>query len=162
MLRMTSSVVSGSVALRMFLPTASVQWQTTDMDIYVPRSQFIIVMAYLVHHKYQAVHLGGNRPPYSQSSIHTVATMVNGHRKVDIVASITENAIRPIFQFHSTMVMNYIAADGFFAAYPKLTSQYRALLNVMSMRDGRQTLGSLQALVKYKKRGFDVQSFPAA
>ncbi|KAH7924620.1 hypothetical protein BV22DRAFT_993457, partial [Leucogyrophana mollusca] len=136
-LHLTSSVVSGSLALRLLLPAASVQWSTVDMDIYVPRSEVIIVMAYLAQHNYQVIHVGANRPPYSHSSIHTIVAMANSTRKIDIVVSITENAVRPIFQYHSTIMMNYIASDGFFAAYPKMTNHYRALVNVMSLRDER-------------------------
>ncbi|KAH7931400.1 hypothetical protein BV22DRAFT_998736 [Leucogyrophana mollusca] len=162
LLRLTSSVVSGSVALQMLLPAVSVRWSSSNIDIYVPRSQVIIVMAYLAQQNYQTVCVGGDRPVRSQSSVHTVVAMINGSKTIEIVVSITECAVRPVFQIHSTIVMNYITHNGFFSAYPKLTGQYRALFNVMSMRDARLVLGNMQALVKFQRRGFDVQSVATA
>ncbi|KAH7909204.1 hypothetical protein BJ138DRAFT_1011272 [Hygrophoropsis aurantiaca] len=162
LLRTTSSVVSGSLALQFILPSSSLQWPVKDMDIYTGRSQTLPVVSFLVAQGYEVSALENSAPHYTQIAIRSVITMSNGPNRIDIVVSNTRHAIRPIFQFHSTPVINYLTADSIFSAYPKLTTNYRGLFNALSLRDGRRSLSNMQAIAKYAYRGFDIQSTPAA
>ncbi|KAI6140466.1 hypothetical protein BKA82DRAFT_133419 [Pisolithus tinctorius] len=55
------------------------------------------------------------------SSICSVVLFANGQCLIDVIISSTVAAMSPIFKFHSTVVMNFIAADHIFCAYPTLT-----------------------------------------
>ncbi|KIK22943.1 hypothetical protein PISMIDRAFT_47531, partial [Pisolithus microcarpus 441] len=57
---------------------------------------------------------------YANSKVASVIVISNGHTKIDIIISQTSAAISPIFQFHSTAVMNFVSADTIFCCYPNL------------------------------------------
>lgn len=162
LLRSTNSVVSGSIALQMVLPFVSTNWICKDLDIYVARSQDLAVISYLTKQGYGLLNIQGIRPSYSQSSIHTVVTLSRGEKVIDIIVAAKDIAIRPIFEFHSTLVMNFIAADYLFSAYPWMTSRFRGLHNPLALRDGKRVMGNLKAIAKYEWRGFDIQNSPSA
>ncbi|KAH7909687.1 hypothetical protein BJ138DRAFT_979906, partial [Hygrophoropsis aurantiaca] len=89
--------------------------------------------------------------------VRSVVTMTRGSQSVDVVVSNTVDSIHPIFQFHSTPVMNYIGADHLFSAYPALSTSFWGLYNFSSsLRSGR-SLEYMDALAKYKRRGFNIQ-----
>ncbi|KIO09176.1 hypothetical protein M404DRAFT_935145 [Pisolithus tinctorius Marx 270] len=64
------------------------------------------------------------------------------------------SALSPIFQFHSTAVMNFFTANSLFCAYPSLTLHHRALINTASLCNCTFPPSHMQALLKYKSRGF--------
>ncbi|KAH7903100.1 hypothetical protein BJ138DRAFT_975150, partial [Hygrophoropsis aurantiaca] len=157
MLRCTGSVVSGSLALQLILPRASVSWHSTDMDIYVCLSQKSTVISFLSRQDYNEINVENASPYYPLSAVHSVITMAKKSKSVDVIVSNTLDAIYPIFQFHSTPVMNYIGADNIFSAYPDLSTNFWGLLNSLSWRCGGHTVGYMNALAKYKRRGFNIQ-----
>ncbi|KIO14866.1 hypothetical protein M404DRAFT_117251, partial [Pisolithus tinctorius Marx 270] len=53
----------------------------------------------------------------------------NGWCVINVIVSSTVAAMSPIFEFHSTAVMNFIAADHIFCAYPTLTLHKMSLVN---------------------------------
>ncbi|KAH7931035.1 hypothetical protein BV22DRAFT_1042808 [Leucogyrophana mollusca] len=157
-LRATSSVISGSVALQFLLPQDATRWPSTDLDIYTTAAGYKGVADALLCEKYILISTGSSRPCYTQSTIRTVFTFAKGGLRIDVVISASACAILPIFQFHSTIVMNYLSADSFFSAYPLFTNQFRGLVNPMSMKDGRHTMKVVCALVKYENRGFSINA----
>ncbi|KIN97310.1 hypothetical protein M404DRAFT_160711, partial [Pisolithus tinctorius Marx 270] len=79
----------------------------------------------------------------------------NGTHHIDVIVSRTSTAISPLFQFHSTAVMNFISADSIFCAYPNLTFHRRALINSLPVYNGSIGFKTMAALQKYASRGFD-------
>ncbi|KAG6889800.1 hypothetical protein C0992_004065 [Termitomyces sp. T32_za158] len=71
----------------------------------------------------------------------------------NVFESVTDNPLEPMAGFHSTVVMNYIAADHIYCAYPNLTFNY---LNVINMRaaTNTRTLLFAKAILKYVDRGY--------
>ncbi|KAH7904290.1 hypothetical protein BJ138DRAFT_1166800 [Hygrophoropsis aurantiaca] len=157
MLRHTGSVVSGSLALQLLLPRASINWLNTDMDIYVSLPQKSTVVSFLSDRRYVEVNTKHASPYYPLSAIHSVVTMVKESKRVDVVISNTIDAIYPIFQFHSTPVMNYIGADALFSAYPDLSTSFWGLDNFSSSRRSGDSIEYMRARAKYKRRGFNIQ-----
>ncbi|KAI6024756.1 hypothetical protein BKA83DRAFT_68350, partial [Pisolithus microcarpus] len=65
---------------------------------------------------------------YRNLDVASVIVISNGHSKIAIIISCTSVAISPIFQFHSTAVMNFISTDAVFCCYPNLTLQLLILV----------------------------------
>ncbi|KAI6142226.1 hypothetical protein BKA82DRAFT_3958195, partial [Pisolithus tinctorius] len=149
------TVVSGSTALRMLLPANSCNWSSSDLDIYVPYNSQPQLYNLLCKHQYNIVHKGRtNHNDYSPSTIFTVTTFRNGQRHIDIIVSKTSSALSPIFQFHSTAIMNFFMADSLFCVYPSLTLHHCALINTASLCSCTFTPSHMLALFKYKSHGF--------
>ncbi|KIO08143.1 hypothetical protein M404DRAFT_108858, partial [Pisolithus tinctorius Marx 270] len=53
----------------------------------------------------------------------------NGEKLIDVIISKTTSALSPIFQFHSTAVMNFFTANSLFCTYPLLTLHHCAMIN---------------------------------
>ncbi|KIN94264.1 hypothetical protein M404DRAFT_168767 [Pisolithus tinctorius Marx 270] len=153
------TVVSGSAALRMVLPSNACNWHSSDLDIYVPLHNHTQLYNLLRKHDYIIVRNG--RPyveNYSPSTIYTVTTFTNGKKKIDVIVSRSASALSPIFHFHSTAVMNFFSADSLFCTYPSLTLRHRSMINTASLRQRTFSPSSMQALLKYKLRGFRIIS----
>ncbi|KAH7905413.1 hypothetical protein BJ138DRAFT_1017731 [Hygrophoropsis aurantiaca] len=153
----TGAVISGSLALRLFLPEDAVQWPINDMDLYVPNSSCADVVTHFIRQGYQLSNQSPSSAPYAygdMTQIETVITMINSGKKVDIIISKSSSSILPIFFFHSTIVMNYFNSNTFFAAYPELTKRKRGLINGIRFASGSLSDRSLSCLLKYTARGF--------
>lgn len=128
----TGSVISGSQATA-FMQSSFPDWTPNDLDIYTSRTQYNALRSFLEKNKYEAIDpdLVLNVPtPYPKTfGIWKVVKMKRGPCSIDIIISASTLAIVPIFYFHSTVVMNFIAAHGYFSAYPQLNNQNRAILN---------------------------------
>ncbi|KIK11917.1 hypothetical protein PISMIDRAFT_66221, partial [Pisolithus microcarpus 441] len=130
MLRSCDAVISGSTALRLLLPEMGTPWRPTDLDIYVPRSTSMQMLRHLKSEGYKLVtDVPEDNHQYTNSDIASVMVVSNGRSKIDIIVSRTSAAISPIFQFHSTAVMNFISADTIFCCYPNLTLRLLSLVN---------------------------------
>ncbi|KAH7918703.1 hypothetical protein BV22DRAFT_1024126, partial [Leucogyrophana mollusca] len=129
LMRTHGCAISGSVALYFFDPAGG--WAPSDMDLYVPRRRSKRVLRYLTAAGYAPLDRTHEvRPQYgTECGVANVVTLCNGTCTIDVIIAVMNAAIAPIFRFHSTTVMNYISADGFFCAYPTLTSKKRALAN---------------------------------
>ncbi|KIN97661.1 hypothetical protein M404DRAFT_91335, partial [Pisolithus tinctorius Marx 270] len=124
------TIVSGSTALRLVLPANACNWQTSDLDIYVPHNNQAQLYNLLHKHHYTIIRNGNyNVKNYSPSTIFTVTTFGNNQKVIDVIVSTTALALSPIFQFHSTAVMNFFSADSLYCAYPSLTLRHRAMIN---------------------------------
>ncbi|KAI6130705.1 hypothetical protein EDD16DRAFT_1446124, partial [Pisolithus croceorrhizus] len=129
-LRTCDAVVSGSTALHILLPELGTGWTPADMDVYIPQRTSALMLRRLKVEGYTPVaekvqHTHG----YRYSDVLRVLVVSNGYCKIDVVVSRTPAAISPIFQFHSTALMNFISADTIFCCYPKLTLHYVSMAN---------------------------------
>ncbi|KIO06728.1 hypothetical protein M404DRAFT_102192, partial [Pisolithus tinctorius Marx 270] len=91
---------------------------------------------------------------YSPSTIFTITTFGNGQSLIDVIISKTTSALSPIFQFYSTAVMNFFSTDSLYCAYPSLTLRHHAMINTSSLHQHTFSPSHIQALLKYKSRGF--------
>ena len=155
MLRSCDAVVSGSSVLHILLPAKTTSWVPADLDIYVPYLHYHYLTVLLKDHGYHLVREGKvNVSRYAFSLIHTVATFTNGDQQIDIIVSKNAGGISPIFQFHSTIVMNFFSPDHFFCAYPALTLNHLVKVNPGPLYLGHFCCRTLDALLKYVQHGF--------
>jgi hypothetical protein len=151
-LQQTRAVVSGSCSLLAIMP-----WDFTpnDMDIYVPQSQANFALDKLQVDFGYSLESG----PRAGSSISLILFgYILRHRQlvVNLLVCDGENAVRPIFGFHSTVVMNFISHDTLFCAYPSLTFARRSLLNTRQLLTGFTPIDKTEACIsKYESRGYD-------
>ncbi|KIN94232.1 hypothetical protein M404DRAFT_58437, partial [Pisolithus tinctorius Marx 270] len=130
-LRTCDAVVSGSCALHILLPANETCWILSDLDIYVScHHMACLSVAHLVGTGYVIVRQQTvNAGPYGSSSIRLVVSFANDCQSIDVIVSSTAAAMSPIFEFHSTAMMNFISANHIFCAYPALTLHLMSLVN---------------------------------
>ncbi|KAI6037401.1 hypothetical protein BKA83DRAFT_43203, partial [Pisolithus microcarpus] len=116
------TVISGSTTLHLALPEQGTPWSPQDLDIYVPWKMSTLMLNRLkLEEDISQVH-------YSDSTIKAVVIIAKGKRRINLIVSKTSTALSLIFQFHSTVVMNFISANTFFCCYPSLTFQGLTML----------------------------------
>lgn len=106
---------------RCFLGYENSHWLSSNLDLYTPVGCMSPFHEYLLADRYMD---GGmvTCSLYAGSAIHSITTFRCGELKVNGVESRKETALTPIFEFHSTMLMNFISANAIFSAYPLLTA----------------------------------------
>ncbi|KAI6018987.1 hypothetical protein PISMIDRAFT_34993, partial [Pisolithus microcarpus 441] len=117
-------------ALHLLLPKCGTSWTPNDLDIYVPLHTLVMLLdqpqqegyAIISQHLMNIIH-------YTYSHVHEVIVIHKGQRKIDMVIMKMMTALSPIFQFHSTAVMNFISMDTIFCSYPRLTLQQLSMVN---------------------------------
>ncbi|KAI6029122.1 hypothetical protein BKA83DRAFT_4047502, partial [Pisolithus microcarpus] len=72
--------------------------------------------------------------------------------KIDVIVSTNSSPISPIFQFHSTALINFITSTSIFCAYPQLTLQQLSLVNPFVVYGQALKRSTLMALLKYNDR----------
>ena len=155
-LRSCDAAISGSSALHLLLPASSTTWTPNDLDLYVPHRYMKKFTARLHHFGYQPLARNPrNHSNYSSSHILNIHKFLRGDITIDVIESRTDASFSPIFQFHSTALMNFIGADTIFSAYPDLTMNYKSLLNPYSIYRHTYTRNKLAHLEKYRLRGFN-------
>ena len=155
MLRSCDAVVSGSSALHILLPLKFTSWVPADLNIYVPSLHYHYLYVLLEIHGYHKIREGKeNVSPYTFSLIRTVTTFVNGNQQIDVIVSKNAGGISPIFQFHSSMVMNFFGPNHFFCAYPALTLNLLMKINPGPLYFDRFRCCTLDTLLKYADCGF--------
>ncbi|KAI6138415.1 hypothetical protein BKA82DRAFT_20675 [Pisolithus tinctorius] len=156
-LRSCDAVVSGSCALHLLLPANDTAWFPSNLDIYVSCRFMTCITVLLEREGYQIVrHHFTEASPYVSSSIHSVISFSNKHRLIDVVISNTAAAVSPIFEFHSTTVMNFFSSDSIFCAYPTLTLHLMSLVNAEPIYFGPSEFKAMVALQKYAARGWQL------
>lgn len=154
MLETTDAMISGSAALAVMFPGA---FKPGDLDLYVPHDNARIVSAHLkTHCGYQEAE--DPKAHYTSSSytgvvVTKVTLFTKGDCSVHVVSILGDNAAIAIFDFHSTIVMNFVSSHGLYCAYPALTFKRRGLINVEGAMDSTQRV----CIDKYVDRGFDLQ-----
>ncbi|KZT18751.1 hypothetical protein NEOLEDRAFT_1020676, partial [Neolentinus lepideus HHB14362 ss-1] len=166
LLEVNEAIVSGSMALATVLRAPFLQnnWPPRDLDLYVSSSHFATLQACLLTGEFgfQLVNIHTCYPYPLGPNIAAISTLSHLTRdvKVDIIVSNDDNnGILPVFQFYGTQVMNWIAADGLFMAYPKLTFARHALFNPVT-RILHTSEAHKAVLLKYQDRGFDFSESP--
>ncbi|KAI6043799.1 hypothetical protein EDC04DRAFT_2537182, partial [Pisolithus marmoratus] len=94
-------------------------------------------------------HLG-----YGYSHVQHILIVSNGTRKIDLEVSRTVTALSPIFQFHSTAVMNFVSTDTIFCSYPKLTLCLLSMVNAGPLYYSSHKCGIIEGIRKYTTHGF--------
>ncbi|KAI6146393.1 hypothetical protein BKA82DRAFT_125716 [Pisolithus tinctorius] len=149
------AVVSGSCVLHILLPANETPWLPGDLDIYVSCHQLSYLTMLLECEGYVIVHEHSmHTGPYGSSSICAIVSFSNFRQSIDVIVSSTAAAVSPIFEFHSTAVMNFITADNIFCAYPTLTLHLLSMVNAGPLYFEPFGFKTRCALKKYAGRGF--------
>lgn len=149
------AVVSGSAALHLMLPPKMTYWTPQDLDIYAPNVHYISVCARMLSLGYSIADEHERDPtPYTYSQVKEVLTFSDGTHKVHVVFSKSMTAFAPIFEFHSTAVMNFVSPRHLFCAYPDLTFKELSIINPGAAYFGPFNVSVVDALRKYNLRGF--------
>ncbi|KIK12663.1 hypothetical protein PISMIDRAFT_120481 [Pisolithus microcarpus 441] len=154
-LRTCDAVISGSTALHVMLPEHGTAWSPQDLDIYVTQACTERLLRKVLFEGYTIVKDANlNEMGYTYPKVSHLFVFTKGHRRIDVIVSSTSTAISPILQFHSTAVMNFISADTIFCCYPSLTLRQLSMMNAAFLYFGATTAAVLEAVAKYKSRGF--------
>jgi hypothetical protein len=164
LMKTTHAVISGSWALYALFPQA---FRPGDLDFYVSKTRRTRanLLTYVLYLKgYKAVAYGDTTYldiDDNDSAIFIVLKYAKpagpASKCINIVISRARSEIDPIFHFHSTLVMNYIAPYGLVCLYPELTLRRRGLIN---HREVPRRVA--HCITKYRDRGFDLQTDPNA
>ncbi|KAJ7195569.1 hypothetical protein C8J57DRAFT_1634023 [Mycena rebaudengoi] len=154
----TRSVISGSVPLTVICGGIFVP---ADLDIYVPASQEETLLLLLEDHfgfkdlaSYPATDYENNCEVDTARRLHSSEQV----RTINVMTCAGESAIQPIFNFHSTLVMNFISSQGLYCAYPLLTTS-RAAIPATANGGARPSASAVaKCLEKYLRRGFSFGS----
>ncbi|KAF8333315.1 hypothetical protein F5887DRAFT_922077 [Amanita rubescens] len=159
MMRKTGAVISGSTALQAF---ARVQYDDSDLDLYVDRSRTGPVRTFLTILGYARLELSrgtndsleeGDGYP-GKTEINSVDTYVKkGCDRIIQLIGTERDPVFAILQFHSTCVMNIITHKTAYSLYPFSTFCERNTLVC-----GPTTTKIVAALDKYHKRGWKTVS----
>ncbi|KAG1792674.1 uncharacterized protein HD556DRAFT_1444348 [Suillus plorans] len=146
LLRRTDAVVSGSCALNIVQAKEGAT-EINDLDIYTTLQKF------------EDLELPSPPPgPYNTSGIAKLFRFQKGKQNVDIIVTNLASAVAPVFQFHSTIVMNFISADVIFCAYPAWTLDMLGLIHPRTYKQNGTNYATIQGLAKYMQRGFTLYS----
>ncbi|KIN98992.1 hypothetical protein M404DRAFT_77001, partial [Pisolithus tinctorius Marx 270] len=130
-------------------------WLPTDLDIYVPFRSENLIARLLVGQGYRLHEPASvDVAMYAGTSIHSVHAFSKGRYKIDVIVSVNAASIAPVFQFHTTAVMNFVSADRIFCAYPALTMRARSHVNPTLLYNGGLHRKAIAPLRKYMSRGF--------
>lgn len=166
LLRESHSVISGSTSLHFMLPHDDRVWTPKDLDLYTNKSGYALVLSTLAQYGYtiHKVYTGytsrhGQEDAAAEAFGFGVDRVINLQNEcngsIDVIVSTEDSPYIPIFNFHSTALMNFISGDGFFCAYPRLTSKGISVVNPLGF-PGRDTpTARIQSCIqKYENRGF--------
>lgn len=159
-LQSTGAVISGSSALNIVQAKEGAV-EINDLDVYTTQTNFNQLVQFL--EKKEKYKLIGNfsRPPagpYNTSGISRLLRFKKGDNKIDVIVTNMSAAPSPIFQFHTTVVMNFISADTIFCAYPAWTLNMMGLIHPRMYKQNSTNLATINGLAKYVKRGFSLYS----
>lgn len=142
----SGAIISGSAALAVLQPQRE---EPYDIDFYVPPKGLAQLLKFVLAHGYELTPREGY---YSAQIVLKLIHPVSASC-VDIVVP-AKNVVLEVINFHSTVVMNYIAHYGIVSLYPSWTlSRVGAVV-----RDGGKEGGYIQ---KYRDRGFTMVNDPS-
>ncbi|KAK7000257.1 hypothetical protein R3P38DRAFT_2561855 [Favolaschia claudopus] len=150
-LKQLRAIISGSTALAILMRGA---FRPNDLDIYVPRASEAKCIN-IMHRDYLFDTTKTLRPPYgSISGVYRIHWMKKEEHSINVIVVTGDNAAATIFQFHSTVVMNYLTGHGLLCAYPHLTLNKLSIANPGSNRSDRSMKKVEICYNKYRQRGF--------
>ncbi|KAF5309732.1 hypothetical protein D9611_014451 [Ephemerocybe angulata] len=119
------SVIAGSAALEIVSPSSIVP---NNIDFMCPITGTDLFLSFLNHEKYQVFTdpFFGPRSIDDDPGQNAIKTAVTLYRQVDfstvhVIVSSSSSALAPPFLSHSTFMMNFVSASGFYCCYPVLT-----------------------------------------
>lgn len=149
-LHTTRSIISGSSALVCLFPG---QFKPMDLNVYTPltqRTHLIDLICAISQFRVAEIVLEDILDDISA----TIFLRSKKHQRcITVSVSKTENALRPVFYFDSTHLMNFVSGHGIGCAYPSLTLKGRGVLN---RGRGLSTLGDITLNDYWKSTGFTV------
>lgn len=125
MMQKTNTILSGSAALGMILPG---MYTPSDLDFYCPRRAGAEVTLSFHAEGYRLLPPpSGIRRSYGcvAHGLKYIITMRHKDdptKKINIIESSTKSPHAPLLFFHSTVVMNFVSAEGYGLFYPSLTA----------------------------------------
>lgn len=152
-MKSTKTYISGSVALLSLHPDT---FAPNDIDFYVSSQGGQQFVEYVIS-------LGFYQMPFTSSTYNTgcidksirfqkpsIPHTLSSPHTINIIFSRTSCALQPIMEFHSTLLMNFIAWYGVVSLYPELTMNKTGFANVIHFL----TCLDFQ---KYRNRGFYIK-----
>ncbi|RDB28728.1 hypothetical protein Hypma_015017 [Hypsizygus marmoreus] len=127
LLHATDAVISGSAVLLIFFKDA---FTPGDLDVYIPLGNYNHFASTLC----SEFHFTPSPETHNNYDSHSrgwqAHWFVREGKTVNIIAVGGASALPPIFEFHSTIAMNFISYHGVYCAYPSLTLLSRGLFSV--------------------------------
>ncbi|KAJ7654015.1 hypothetical protein DFH06DRAFT_905008, partial [Mycena polygramma] len=144
-------IISGSAALLMISDLA---FAPGDLDIYIPESQEDTAIQLCLKDFGFRITQSKKSSYGNNTEIRTIHWLKKKKKKLNVMVVKGENAALAIFQFHSTIVMNFLSADGIYCAYPSLTLSNLAIANIPIMiRESGMSERCRDCFEKYRLRG---------
>ena len=146
-MRETNTYISGSVALLALHPNTFIP---NDIDFYVSSDSGQRFVDYINILGFSEI------PPllsrYTNESVGKSLKFrhISISHNVNIIFSSTSCALQPLVEFHSTLIMNFIAWYGIVCLYPAMTMKKMAFANVVDS-------DSWRPFEKYRTRGFEIK-----
>jgi len=143
----TGAIISGSAALALLHHQV---FSPHDLDFYVLQDGYVSLLEFVQHHGYRTEANCGI-PVACEKDAAPVQRLVHlqSKKEIKIVTILAQHVVQGITNFHSSLVMNYIAWYGIVSLYPEWTLAKKGLI----VKDTSKTL---QCFEKYKTRGFTV------
>ena len=171
MLRSTKSVVSGLIAYAYMTPAELGDWNPNNLNLFVRASLMTQVISFLESCGYKC--MAYTPVEMAEASLFCkfcdgytfeVDRLKRGRLRIDIIAPFSNMSLGPVFETHSTIIMNFFTGAGFYSAYPLLTANQQAGINPNAMTiPGCALIADMDAcLEKYMQRGVDMQLTPSA
>ncbi|KAK7044301.1 hypothetical protein R3P38DRAFT_2406533, partial [Favolaschia claudopus] len=144
--------VSGSTPLPVLL---DLNFEPNDLDVYVfdfDEDRTLVLLKQVFN--FATVHMTDNTYQ-DMAGISRTHWLKKGENVINLMVMSSGNAAAAIFQFHSTIVMNYISGWGVFCAYPELTLNGKSVANPSALATERERKRALYCFDKYGERGID-------
>jgi hypothetical protein len=135
--------------------------EINDFDVYTTLSKFREFIHFFTEIEGYKVIGDFYRPPpgpYNTSGIAKLFRLQKGAQNVDIIVTNLSSAVLPIFQFHNTVVMNFISAEAVFCAYPRWMLGMVGLVHPRMYKQNATNFATIKGLAKYLKRGIGLYS----
>lgn len=147
----SGAIISGSTALAAVDPG---KFTPNDLDFYLPATGLSSFLLYLheigyVHRRLSIAEETSTYPYQGALKLHKVYSLVHTTigKSVHVVVTKATNPIATVLDFHSTLVMNYIAWYGVVSLYNPLTKLGIGL--ILTLGDKEKT-----CFEKYEDRGY--------
>jgi len=144
MMAASGAVISGSAALSILHPDRFI---INDLDFFVTAKGYPTLLAFVLDHGYKVSIADVPSVDYADTNIVLTLIHAASRASINIVASMDSHVVGTITQFHSTVVMNYIAFYGVVCLYPMWTMKNAGLVVVREA----EKRGCIQ---KYRARGY--------
>ncbi|KAH7920567.1 hypothetical protein BV22DRAFT_1132959 [Leucogyrophana mollusca] len=158
LLRNTSSVVAGDIARDFFHPAPLHLCPAEHIQMHVTASRLGIVHSHLTLSGFTIEAATPEKNPSSDSSIDSVYVALKATKKVTIFVSTQDVATRTVFEMPTTLHINWLSADVYFSAYPKLLRNDRGLTNSLAMRDGHLVAGVMREILYRVECGDSIET----